>query len=288
MKAYELPKPGMDDRGRIFTTLVLAGMGVFMLAAGVWCLVSPRSFAGLVEFPYNRHFIHDAGAFQVGIGVTLLLAAAWADAAAVALAGFFVGNTVHTVNHVADLDVGGSGAEAAELGAISLLVLVALIVRLRQLGYVVGEVADTTSPVLARFAHQKTAVLTTYKRDGTPVATPLSVAVAGSQAYVRSFEKAWKVRRIRNNPDVELAPSTALGRPTGPGVCMRARRLQGAEARQAARLLARKYPMLHRVVVPSMHRLFRAKTGRTAHLALSPLGPPAADQFRTEPALRAS
>ncbi|HEY5985959.1 MAG TPA: hypothetical protein VIV12_06170, partial [Streptosporangiaceae bacterium] len=123
MTAYEQVETG-TDRGRIFTTAVLVGTGAFMLAVGVWCLVSPRSFAELVGFPYERHFIHDAGAFQLGIGATLLLAAAWADAAATALAAFFLGNTAHAVNHVADLDVGGSSAQAWELGVISLLLLV--------------------------------------------------------------------------------------------------------------------------------------------------------------------
>jgi PPOX class probable F420-dependent enzyme len=270
--------PSTNERGRLFTTLVLVCAGVFMLAAGVWCLAAPRSFAEVVDFPYSRHFVHDAGAFQVGIGVTLLLAAGWADAAAVTLAGFFAGNTVHVVNHVIDLDAGGSAAQAWGLALISLLVLAALVQRLRRLGYVAGEVAVTTSPVLARFARQKTAALTTYKRDGTPIATPLSVAVEGPHAYIRSYERAWKTRRIRNNPQVELAPCTASGKPTGPPTRMRARRLQGGEARRAARLLARKYPMLHRVAVPLIHRIFRAKTGRTVHFELSPLGQTLVDQ----------
>jgi hypothetical protein len=75
-------------RGRLFATLVLVLTGALMLAGGVWALAVPGSFAEFAEFPYSRHFLHDAGAFQIGIGVTLLLAAAWADAAAVALAGF--------------------------------------------------------------------------------------------------------------------------------------------------------------------------------------------------------
>jgi hypothetical protein len=95
------------NRGRWFTTLVLVVAGAFMVAAGIWGLVAPRSFAQFAGFPYSRHFLHDAGAFQLGIGVTLLLASAWADAAAVVLAGFLVTNTVHTVNHIVDLDVGG-------------------------------------------------------------------------------------------------------------------------------------------------------------------------------------
>jgi len=30
-----------------------------------------------VNFPSHRHFVHDVGAFQLGIGVTLLLAMIW-------------------------------------------------------------------------------------------------------------------------------------------------------------------------------------------------------------------
>jgi PPOX class probable F420-dependent enzyme len=287
MRSRDQVQQGTDSGGRLFITLVLLGSGAFMLAAGVWCLAWPHSFAAFAGFPYSRHFIHDAGAFQVSIGVTLLLAAAWADAAAVALAGFFAGNAVHAVNHVVDLDAGGNAAQAWGLGLLSLLVLAALVQRLRRLGYVVGDVAGATSPLLARFARQKTVAVTTYKRDGAPVATPVSVAVAGSHAYIRSYEKAWKVRRIRNNPRVALAPCTALGKPAGPAIGLHARRLQGAEATNAARILARKYPMLHRILVPSMHRLLRMKTGRTVHYELSTAEQPTQDIGYDEQALRA-
>jgi hypothetical protein len=61
-----------------------------------------------------------------------------------------------------------------------LLTAVALAVRLGQLGWVVGEVAPAASPVLARFVRQKTVLVTTYRRDGRPVSTPVSLAVDGS------------------------------------------------------------------------------------------------------------
>ena len=51
--------------------------------------------------------MHDAGAFQLDIGITLLLAVAWRDGLALALAGFLVANTTHAVNHAVDLDLGG-------------------------------------------------------------------------------------------------------------------------------------------------------------------------------------
>ena len=112
---------------------------------------------------------------------------------------------------------------------------------------------------LLPFVDQKTIVLTTFRRDGTPVSTPINIAVDGDHAFIRSFAKAWKVRRLRNNPLVELAPSTTLGTATGPAIRARARLLDDRESRTAARALARKHPLLQGVLVPVSHRLFRFK-----------------------------
>jgi PPOX class probable F420-dependent enzyme len=146
----------------------------------------------------------------------------------------------------------------------------AFLARWRELGWVVGSVGDSSSAALARFRRQKTIALTTYRRDGTAVATPVSIAVDDDRVYVRSFEKAWKTRRIRTNPAVLVAPSTMRGAPTGPAVTATARRLSGADNERASRALMRKYPLLHGLLVPLMHRLGRAKTGRTVHFELTP------------------
>jgi PPOX class probable F420-dependent enzyme len=58
------------------------------------------------------------------------------------------------------------------------------------------------TPVLEPFVRQKTVLLTTYRRDGTPVGTPVNIAVDGDRAFVRTFDTAWKLKRIRNNPVV--------------------------------------------------------------------------------------
>jgi PPOX class probable F420-dependent enzyme len=261
---------GARQRGGGFVVAVTLLAGVFMVAAGVWALVGPGSFADAVGFPRHTHFVHDAGAFQLGIGITLLLAVAWRDGLALALAGLLMANTVHTVNHAVDLDLGGHASDSWGLAALSLLTAVALVVRLRQLGWVIGEVGTATTPVLARFVRQKTVLVTTYRRDGRPVGTPVSIAVDGDHAYIRSFEAAGKTRRIRNNPSVAVAPSTARGRVTGPAVLVTARRLDGAEARHAARLLAGKQPFLQGLLVPLAHRLGRARTGKTVHFQLTP------------------
>lgn len=240
------------------------------LVAGVWALFWPGSFAEAVKFPEHTHFLHDVGAFQIGIGVTLALAVLWRDALAVVLTGFLVGNTIHAANHAVDLDLGGRDSDPWLLGLLSLLVAVALVRRLRQLHHVVGRVEPSCDPRLAPFVEQKTALLTTFRRDGTPVATPLSVAVEGDHAYVRTYEKAGKTTRLRNNRHVELTPSTTRGTPTGAPVPAEARRLDSAEDHHAARLLRRKHPLLHGILVPLLHRVGRAKTGHTVHFELSP------------------
>lgn len=266
----------MSDRrvtGRGFVIVVALIAGAVMLAAGIWSLGWPRSFADAVSFPYNEHFLHDLGAFQIGIGITLLLAVVWSDALATALAAFLVANTVHVVNHVVDRDLGGSAGQTSALAVGSVVVAVALLLRLRQLGYLLGRVALSTDPALAPFVRQKTARLTTYRRDGRPGSTPLSIAVDGDRAFVRSYEKSLKTLRIRRNPSVQIGACTATGRPTGPTIEACARRLSGAESRHAAALLRAKYPVLHGILVPLAHRVLRSRTGRTVHFEVVPLRP---------------
>ena len=251
----------------VAVTLLAAAL---MTVGGLWALAAPASFAGYTNFPVHEHFEHDLGAFQLGTAATLLLALIWADALATALAGFAVLNTVHTVNHLADLDLGGTRPQALWLALLSLAVIAALVVRVRRLGLVLGSVTAATSPQLARFVRQKTIRLTSFRRDGTPVGTAVSIAVDGDHAYVRSFERAFKTRRVRANPVVEFAPSNARGRATGPATRGRLVRVEGEQSRRAARLLARKYPVLHGVLVPLTHRLGRARTGPTVHFVLTP------------------
>lgn len=118
---------------------------------------------------------------------------------------------------------------------------------------------NQTSP-FAHLAHQRAILLITFRKNGSPVGTPVSVAVDGNRAYFRTWHTAWKVRRLQNNPSVELVPSTMKGKPTGPSMEAHARRVEGAEAKHARKLLARKYPLLHRILVPVGHRLMRYKT----------------------------
>ncbi len=126
----------------------------------------------------------------------------------------------------------------------------------------------TSASVFEPFVRRWTALLTTYRRDGTPVGTPVNIAVDGDRAFFRTYDAAWKLKRIRNNPAVAIAPSTVRGKPTGPTVRARARVLSGHESAYAGRLVARKHPIFQGIVVPLGHRLQRYKT---MHIELTPL-----------------
>lgn len=117
-----------------------------------------------------------------------------------------------------------------------------------------------TESSLDQFDKQPTVLLTTFKRDGTPVGTPVSIVVRDGRAYFRTWHTAGKAKRLRNNPEVEIAPSTFRGSPTGQAVRGTARLLDKAEAKPIRRLLARKYPLLQRVLVPVGHKIMRVHT----------------------------
>lgn len=125
-----------------------------------------------------------------------------------------------------------------------------------------------STSLFAPFIKQNTVVLTTYRRDGTSVPTPVTIAVEGNRAFIRTWDTAWKLKRIRRNPRVTVAPSTFKGKVTGPAIVAQARVLSGDESEHAAGLIARKNPILQGVLVPIAHRLRR---NTTVHIELTPL-----------------
>ena len=106
----------------------------------------------------------------------------------------------------------------------------------------------------------KTILLTTYRRDGTPVETPVSIAFESGRAFFRSYDKAWKTKRLRNNPHVQIAASTLRGKRIGPLIHAQATLLEGEQARIAAKALARRHRLLQAVLVPLAHRLMHYQT----------------------------
>lgn len=62
---------------------------------------------------------------------------------------------------------------------------------------------------------QKFIALTTYRKSGEPVVTPVWFTQRDSKLYVWTGASSGKVKRLRNNPQVSLAPSDFSGKPLG-------------------------------------------------------------------------
>jgi PPOX class probable F420-dependent enzyme len=97
---------------------------------------------------------------------------------------------------------------------------------------------------LARLAAEKYVLVTTYRKDGRAVPTPVWVVRDGDALGVWTVADSGKVKRIRNRSDVLVAPCDVRGKPTGEQVSGKAE-LCSAEDTAAYRTLIRsKYGVL--------------------------------------------
>jgi hypothetical protein len=87
----------------------------------------------------------------------------------------------------------------------------------------------------------KRALLVTYRRDGTPVPTPVWAAAADGRLYVRSERASGKVKRLRNDRRLLVAPCTVRGKPLGMPLEATAKVLAPEQEPHAERALARRY-----------------------------------------------
>ncbi|MEZ0069852.1 PPOX class probable F420-dependent enzyme [Streptacidiphilus sp. MAP12-20] len=87
--------------------------------------------------------------------------------------------------------------------------------------------------------------LTTYRKDGTPVATPVWHVMDGGLLYVWTEAGSWKVKRLRRDPRVKVVVCDVRGR-IAPGAADAegTGRVLDEEGREKVRrLLVRKYLM---------------------------------------------
>ncbi|MFJ8076634.1 PPOX class F420-dependent oxidoreductase [Streptomyces sp. NPDC096176] len=94
-----------------------------------------------------------------------------------------------------------------------------------------------------KFADAKYVSLTTFRKNGTGVATPVWFAVDGGELFVWTRSDSWKVKRLRNDSRVVVTVCDVRGRiedgaPTAEGT---ARLLDAAETGGVRKLLSRKY-----------------------------------------------
>ena len=69
--------------------------------------------------------------------------------------------------------------------------------------------------LLEQLGAGKYLLVTSYRKDGTPVATPVWVVRDGDTLGVQSQADSWKVKRIRARGDILVGPCDLRGNPTG-------------------------------------------------------------------------
>ncbi len=77
-------------------------------------------------------------------------------------------------------------------------------------------ISQTSSTPLTSLENQKYISLTTFRRTGAAVATPVWFVQIQHTLYIYTDATAGKVKRIRNHPQVQLASCTMLGKVKGP------------------------------------------------------------------------
>jgi PPOX class probable F420-dependent enzyme len=85
--------------------------------------------------------------------------------------------------------------------------------------------------------------LTTFRKNGVGVPTPVWFGEKDGKMFVMSRPDAGKVKRIRNNPEVRIAPSTIRGKVKGPGYSATAKILPPSAWADARKLINEKYWM---------------------------------------------
>jgi PPOX class probable F420-dependent enzyme len=106
----------------------------------------------------------------------------------------------------------------------------------------------------AALSGSKYMLLTTFRRDGRPVPTPVHVVAQTDLVFFRTWDVSGKAKRLRHTPTVEVAPCSSRGHSRGPGVRGTAVLLDGEASEKAAWALANKHPILHGRLIPWYHR----------------------------------
>ena len=125
-----------------------------------------------------------------------------------------------------------------------------------------------TSPVFLQLGDERFVALTTFRKSGVGVSTPVWIAREGDALIVTTPSGTGKVKRLRNDPRVELRPSNRMGKvhPDAPVLCGNAAIIEDAGVvEQMGETFLAKYQLEYRVFL-WIERL--AKHGQAARYKL--------------------
>ena len=100
-----------------------------------------------------------------------------------------------------------------------------------------NDVTEATTTGFGHLAGHKHCLLVTFRRSGEAVPTPVWFGLADGKVYARSEQRVGKVKRIRANPRVLVAPCDNRGKPLGPAAEGRTRIVAPGEEEAAERAI---------------------------------------------------
>ena len=129
-----------------------------------------------------------------------------------------------------------------------------------------------TFPDLGR---EQCIALTTFRKTGEAVATPVWFADGLGTIYVETFANEGKLKRLRHTARVTLAPCTYSGKVTGAVIEGKARILTGSqEIAAASAAMAKKYGLMHSLYyfVRNIQRVLQRKAKvDLVYIAIEPI-----------------
>jgi hypothetical protein len=135
------------------------------------------------------------------------------------------------------------------------------------------------NPDLDRLAAARHVLLTSFRADGTEVPTCVWISREGDVLYVLTHAGSGKVKRIRRNPRILLAPSDGRGRPQGGASAATAVVADDeASTKRASALIRRRYGIQY-PLLRSLMGLRGRRTGRPVAIRITdpqPVSAPAA------------
>jgi len=101
---------------------------------------------------------------------------------------------------------------------------------------------------LDQFLDQKYITLETYKKDGTPVRTPVWFVIDNNLIYVITRDSTGKVKRLKNNQDVQIVSCSFKGENKNECIIGKVKKITGIEADIAIKLRKKKYGISARLI----------------------------------------
>jgi hypothetical protein len=117
---------------------------------------------------------------------------------------------------------------------------------------------------LEQFSKQKYINLETYKRDNTPVKTPVWFVIDNDLIYFITKESTGKVKRLKNNQNVRIATCSFSGEIKNEWIKGKAQKITGDETDKVIELRKKKYGFSARLIEVKLQLsgLFNSQKGK--------------------------